>query len=101
MRTQHGDLPTTADHQRVPHAKPYYEALDRGHDDLLRCHDCNRLVLYKEMMANRGLTLCCGTRKTHEVRALSFWEWLKVRVGLIDFDYRHEFLAEFARRGGQ
>ena len=78
-------------------ARPYYEAHDKAHDDLLRCHDCNRLVVYAAVMANKGTTPCCATRRMREVRALSIWEWIKIRLGVIDFAYRKEFLAEFAR----
>ena len=86
--------------ERTPRARSYYEATDKGHDDLLRCHDCGRLVTYASLFSkgNTGFTRCCGIRKVKEVRALTFWEWLKVRLGLIDFDHRREFLAEFSHR---
>jgi hypothetical protein len=82
--------------RRVP---PYYERLKLpfAHDMLLRCDDCRRLVVYPEMQANQGTTPCCGTRKVREVRHLKFFEWLRVRTGLLDFPYRKEFLAEFGR----
>lgn len=79
----------------VPH--PYYEQYNKGHDDLLRCDDCKRLVTYTTLFAagRTGTTPCCGTRKVREVRALKFWEWIRVRTGLIRFDHRIEFLKEF------
>jgi hypothetical protein len=79
--------------------RPYYERLKLpfGHDMLLRCDDCRRLVQYSTMRTNNGLTRCCGTRKVREVRQLKFFEWLKIRLGIINFPYRKEFLAEFGR----
>lgn len=102
MRDSKGPLqntPERGNYQRVPHARPYYEDLGVGHDALMRCDDCKRLVLYADMMARQGLTPCCGTRKVKEIRALSVWEWIKVRLGILDFPYRDKFLAEFSAGG--
>ncbi len=71
-------------------------ALDRACDALVRCNDCRALVTCAQITANRGTTPCCGTRKVREVRAMSFWEWFRVRTGILDFPYRREFLKEFA-----
>ena len=107
MRDTNGDLPNVpvdmregaiGGHTRIPHARPYYEDLNVGHDWLMRCAECRQLVLHADMIANKGQTLCCGTRRVKEIRSLSFWEWLKVRIGMVDFPYRKEFLAEFAER---
>lgn len=83
--------------ERLARHHPYYEKYDKGHDDLLRCKDCSRLVTYASMFDNgrTGLTPCCGSRSTREVRALTVWEWLKVRLAIIDFPHRDEFLKEF------
>ena len=78
-------------------ARPYYEKLDKACDAIVRCNDCRRLVTHAAIIGNKGTTPCCGTRRVREVRTLGPWEWLKLRLGLIDFPYRAEFLKEFAR----
>ncbi len=78
--------------------RPYYEALDKAHDDLLRCSDCGTLVTYQTLFgASHGFTPCCGTKRVREIRTLTVWEWLKIRTGWIDFPHRDLFLKEFAR----
>lgn len=72
----------------------YYTKYGRASDALLRCKDCKRLVTHGQLAA-RGCCPSCGTRKVTEITTLSIWEWLKVRVGWLDFPYRREFLAEF------
>lgn len=83
--------------KRLARHHPYYEKYDRGHDDLMRCKDCGRLVTQDQLFGpgKQGVTPCCSSRSVREVRALSLWEWIKVRLGIIDFKYRHEFLSEF------
>lgn len=81
--------------KRVPY---YYEALNKSCDALVRCHECGRLVTHGVLTVT-GMTPCCGTKRVRQVQHLSTWEWIKLRLGLIDFPYRKEFLAEF-RRGG-
>ena len=78
-------------------ARPYYEDLNQACDAILRCHECRRLVTHATIVANKGTTPCCGTRKVREIRTLTFWEWLKIRLGILDFPYRQQFLKEFAR----
>lgn len=79
----------------VPH---YYERLGLGgHDAILRCHDCGRLVTYQRLM-DVGMTPCCGTRRVKQVQHLRVREWLRIRLGLLDFPYRQEFLAEMTPR---
>lgn len=78
-------------------AVPYYVDLDKGCDALVRCHDCRRLVTHATFVKHHACPRC-GTRKVTEVRTMSCWEWLRVRVGLLDFPYRKEFLKEFAVR---
>ena len=77
-------------------AVPYYVALNRACDALVRCNDCRALVTCEQITRNKGVTPCCSTRKVREIRSLTAWEWLKVRLGIIDFPYRAEFLKEFA-----
>jgi len=87
--TNQGAMPTAA--------RPYYEALNKACDAILRCNDCGRLVTHATLTGNKGLTPCCGTRRVREVRTLSVWEWLKIKIGLLDFPYRREFMKEFGR----
>ena len=82
---------------KKPNARPYYEDLNLGCDAIVRCNDCHKLVTHARIIANEGLTPCCGTRKVAEVRALKFWEWLLIRLAIIDFPHREKFLKEFAR----
>ena len=77
-------------------ARPYYEAMGDAHDDLLRCNDCKRLVVCTTLRA-RGGCPHCGTRRVVEVRSLSVWEWLRIRLGLLQFAHRQAFLREFSR----
>jgi hypothetical protein len=83
----------------TPAARPYYEALNRACDAIVRCNDCQGLVTHARLIANKGLTPCCSTRRVREIRSLSLWEWFKVRTGWLSFPYRREFLREFATRG--
>lgn len=83
----------------IAHARPYYEDLNRACDAIVRCNDCRRLVTHAQLTSHQGTTPCCGTRRVKEIRTLSLWEWLRIRVGLLDFPYRKEFLQEFARAG--
>ena len=74
----------------------YYEDLGRGHDYLMRCKDCKRLVTF-EVITKSGCCPSCGNRRVVEITTLTFWEWLKIRVGVISFHNRREFLKEFNR----
>jgi len=78
-----------------PNAVPYYIALGQGCDALVRCRDCRRLITHADLIA-RGMCRC-GNKRVTEIRALSLWEWLRIRVGWIDFPHRAAFLKEFAR----
>lgn len=78
----------------MPEATPYYVDLNKGCDDLMRCKDCKRLIT-AQVLASLG-SCKCGCRKVTEIRTLSLWEWIKVRLGLITFPHREEFLKEFA-----
>jgi hypothetical protein len=60
----------------------------------MRCKDCKRLVTAR-VLASLG-SCKCGCRKITEIRTLSVWEWVKIRLGFIDFADRDLFLKEFA-----
>lgn len=72
----------------------YYTDLGRGHDYLLRCNDCQKLVPF-EVLVSKGCCPKCGNRRVKEIETLTPWEWLKVRLGIINFADRKKFLAEF------
>lgn len=74
----------------------YYAQYGEGHDGILRCRECRTLHTAKDLF-DRGSCPNCGHRKMTEIVALTFWEWLKIRVGYIDFPRRKEFLREFQR----
>ena len=71
----------------------YYTALGRACDWIFRCKDCQRLVTAETL---RRLGSCpCGNKRVLEVTTLSTWEWLKIRVGILRFPHRADFLREF------
>jgi DNA-directed RNA polymerase subunit RPC12/RpoP len=74
--------------------RPYYEDLGRAHDMIMRCQDCKRLVTYKSL-EKHGCCPHCAHRKMVEVRTLSVWEWMKIRLGVIRFPDSEAFLKEF------
>ena len=74
----------------------YYHALGVGHDALLRCTDCKRLVTHAALVRRGGCPVC-GTRRVTEITSLTLWEYLRLRLGLIRFPHRRAMLAEFAR----
>lgn len=75
-------------------ARPYYVDLNKGCDDLMRCKDCKKLVTAR-VLASLG-SCKCGCRRVTEIRTLSKFEWLKIRLGFINFPHRKQFLKEFA-----
>ena len=79
-----------------PDSGRYYTDLGRGSDYLLRCDDCKRLVTHAAII-KIGKCPKCGTRRFREIVALSLWEWLRIRLGLLNFAHRADFLKEFAR----
>lgn len=90
-------LPINADRPLDLGRRPprrYYEDLGRGHDCLLRCKDCQRLVTYA-VIAKLGCCDGCGNRKFAEITLLSDSEMEEIRHGVIDFPDRDKFLAEF------
>lgn len=74
--------------------RPYYEALGQGCDAIVRCKDCQVLVL--EGTIKKLGSCVCGNRRVGEVRTLSEQEYADIQSGKIDFPYRAEFLKEFA-----
>ena len=72
----------------------YYIAQGRGCDAILRCKDCQRLVLQAEW---QRLGSCqCGNRKLTEITTLTEQEMADIQSGAIDFPHRDLFLAEFS-----
>jgi len=76
----------------------YYEALGQACDAIVRCKNCRRLLTHAQVCAEGGGCPTCGTKYVMEVTSLGWWEWVKIRVGLLDFPYRKEFLKEFSAR---
>ena len=75
--------------------KLYYHDLGRGHDYLLRCKDCKKLITY-DSISEAGGCKHCGNKRVTEITSLTLWEWLKVRLGIIRFPDRSLFLQEFS-----
>ena len=71
----------------MPETRPYYIALGKGLDAIVRCHDCKRLVTQTVLRRRLGCP-SCGTRRVTEIRALTLWEWLRIRLGFLQFPYR-------------
>ena len=84
--------PVIPDEKYVPR---YYEAMGRAHDYLMRCKDCKKLTTF-QVLSKNGCCACCN-RKFSEITTLSLWEWLKIRLGIIQFTDRDKFLKEFSR----
>lgn len=72
----------------------YYVDEGRGHDYLLRCKDCQALVVFK---AIQKLGCCdkCGNKRFIEITVLSQKEMEDISTGVIDFVDRDKFMAEF------
>ena len=92
------DLPVPTVYNPGP--RQYYEQHGQLCDWIVRCEDCKTLVT-TETIHEHGACHKCGGRKFREPRTLSIWEWFKIRVGLLDFPHRAEFLASFARSGAK
>ena len=73
----------------------YYVDEGRGHDDLLRCKDCQKLVTY-QVITQIGCCDKCGNRRFTEITLLNDEEMAAIQSGAIDFPYRELFLAEFS-----
>ena len=77
--------------QRQPR---YYDDLGRGHDLLLRCKDCQALVVYA-VITKLGCCDKCGNKRFTEITLLKEEEMRMIESGEIDFPDREKFLAEF------
>lgn len=71
----------------------YYTALGRASDALLRCKDCQALVLLSDLQKHG--CCACGTKRVAEITTLTPEEMTRLTDGSLDFPYRAEFLAEF------
>lgn len=78
------------------HTPAYYEKYGQAHDDILRCEGCRRLVTYVDI-TKHGSCPRCGHRRMCEIQSLTLPEWLRIRLGLLSFPHREEFLKEFSR----
>lgn len=74
--------------------EPYYVALGRAHDYLLRCKDCQALVTF-DAIKKLGCCDKCGNKRFTEINLLSEKEQAAIQSGEIDFPDREQFLAEF------
>ena len=72
----------------------YYVDKDRGHDYLLRCKDCQKLVAFAAIKQS-GMCDGCGNKRFTEITLLSDKEMADIRSGVIDFEDRELFLEEF------
>lgn len=77
----------------------YYEKYGQGHDGLVRCSGCHKLVQVSILTVKGGCPKC-GGRRVLEITTLKWWEWVLIRTGLLSFPYREEFLKEFRRERG-
>ena len=73
----------------------YYVAEGRGHDDLLRCKDCQALVTFA-VISKLGSCDKCGNKRFTEITLLNEQEQAAIQNGEIDFPDRDKFLAEFS-----
>jgi hypothetical protein len=80
----------------TPVTRRYYTDLGRACDYILRCKDCKRLVT-SATLATQGCCPC-GNRRVVEITTLSIWEYVRMRLGLLNFPHRREFLREFGAR---
>lgn len=90
MEKQH-----TGENER-PKRLTYYELEGRGVEGIVRCDGCKGLVVVAQIDGKAGCPKC-GNRRFNEVRALSTWEQIKLRIGLINFPDKDKFLKEFSR----
>ncbi len=72
----------------------YYVDHGAGHDDLMRCKDCQALVVM-ESIKKLGCCEKCGNKRFMEITILTEKEMEGIANGTIDFPYRAEFMAEF------
>lgn len=73
----------------------YYTKHGEAHDGILRCVDCKAIVRHADLVTRRSCR--CGCQRMKEVTTLTTWEWVRIRLGLLRFPRRQEFLREFGR----
>lgn len=83
-------IPTTYN----PGARQYYEQYGQMCDWIVRCKDCKTLIT-TDTIHKTGACHKCGSHDFREPRTLSVWEWLKIKIGLLQFPHSAEFLASF------
>ena len=74
----------------------YYVDQDRGHDYLLRCKDCQKLVTFAAIQKLGGCDKC-GNKRFTEITLLSEEERADIVSGVIAFPDSEAFLAEFGQ----
>ena len=72
----------------------YYTEMGRGHDDLLRCKDCQALVTFTVL--TKSGCCSCGNKRFSEITLLTQEEMDQIRDGTISFPDSDRFLAEFS-----
>ena len=72
----------------------YYVDEGRGHDYLVRCKDCQKLVTFA-VITKIGSCDKCGNKRFTEITLLSEKEMEDISTGVIDFPDRAMFMAEF------
>ena len=73
----------------------YYVDEGRGHDYLLRCKDCQKLVTFEKITKLGGCDKC-GNKRFTEITLLSEQERADITTGVITFPDSELFLAEFS-----
>jgi len=73
--------------------KTYLEINGLGHDSILRCGKCLKLILMEDVKKN-GQCHLCGSTKVTEVRTLTDEERNQI-INEMDFPFKEEFLKEF------
>ncbi len=77
----------------------YYVAEGQGHDELMRCKDCQALVTM-ETIRTMGMCPKCGNKRFNEITLLNDQEMADIQSGKLDFKFRDQFLAEFSAMKG-
>ena len=74
---------------RVPR---YYEDLGMAHDYVVRCKDCQKILLF-EVISSIGCCDNCGNKRYAEITTLTDAEQELMKT--LDFPHKEKFLAEF------
>lgn len=70
----------------------YFEKAGQGHEGIVRCHHCRRLVTWDQIQTG---SCVCGSRKVDHIKSITDKELVDIFRGRIDFPMREEFLASF------